>query len=245
MTTPKQRLVLGPSIGTTVATCWGAVISLLSDEFDVVPFELPGHGADAAPVPETVTTADLAVRVLDSVEGPFLYAGDSIGGQIGLQLLLDAPDRVLGAALCCTGAKIGDASMWAGRMEQVRTSGPASLVSATAERWFAPGFLEREPERSSALLRALADTSEAGYLAMCSALATFDVRDRLGEISAPVVAVAGAEDLVCPVEGMREVAEGVQHGRLVVLSGVAHQAAAEAPERVAEIIRELAQEVAA
>ena len=38
----------------------------------------------------------------------FFYAGDSIGGAVGLQLLLDAPGRVTAAALLCTGARIGD-----------------------------------------------------------------------------------------------------------------------------------------
>jgi 3-oxoadipate enol-lactonase/4-carboxymuconolactone decarboxylase len=49
---------------------------------------------------------------------------------------------------------------------------------------------------------------------------------------------------VCPPDVLREIAEGVQHGRLVVLDDVSHQAPAEAPDEVARIIHELAQEVA-
>jgi 3-oxoadipate enol-lactonase/4-carboxymuconolactone decarboxylase len=44
---------------------------------------------------------------------------------------------------------------------------------------------------------------------------------------------------------LEQIADGVVHGRLVVLDDVAHQAPAEAPETVARIIGELAQEVAA
>ena len=93
--------------------------------------------------------------------------------------------------------------MWRDRVAQVRASGTASLVTATAERWFGPGFLEREPERASALLHALRDAADDGYVAVCGALAAYDVRDRLGEIAAPVVAVAGAHDPVCPPEPAR------------------------------------------
>jgi pimeloyl-ACP methyl ester carboxylesterase len=182
--------------------------------------------------------------VLAQVDGPFLYAGDSVGGQVGLQLLLDAPSRVLGAMLCCTGAKICDADVWRDRIAQVRASGTASLVTASAQRWFAPGFVEREPERASAMLHSLRDASDDGYVAVCEALAAYDVRKRLGDIAAPVVAVAGAHDPVCPPDLLRELADGVQHGRLVVLDDVAHQAPAEAPEEVAMIIRALAKEVA-
>lgn len=236
-------LVLGPSIGTSADSCWGACAALLRDELDVLAWELPGHGTDRGPAPPDLTVDELADRVLEQVDGPFLYAGDSVGGEVGLQLLLAAPERVLGAVLCCTGAKIGDEAMWTERVAAVRASGTASLVTASAGRWFGPGFLERQPERASALLHALRDTDDDGYLAVVHALAAYDVRDRLGEIEAPVVAVAGAHDPTCPPESLREIADGVRHGRLVVLDDVGHQAPAEAPEEVAMIIRGLAQEV--
>jgi 3-oxoadipate enol-lactonase len=236
-------LVLGPSIGTSADACWGACAALLRDELDVAAWELPGHGADRRTAPEDLTVENLAERVLEQVDGPFLYAGDSVGGEVGLQLLLSAPDRVLGAVLCCTGARIGDETMWTERAAAVRASGTASLVTASAGRWFGPGFLEREPERASALLHALRDADDDGYLAVVHALAAYDVRDRLGEIEAPVVAVAGAHDPVCPPEVLREIADGVQHGRLVVLDDVAHQAPAEAPEEVAMIIRGLVKDL--
>jgi len=237
-------LVLGPSLGSSAAACWGPTIALLAYDFEVVAWELPGHGQDPGPAPPDLTVARLATRVLDAVDGPFLYAGDSIGGEVGLQLLLDAPDRVLGAVLCCTGARIGDEELWDTRIAQVRASGTASLVSATAGRWFAAGFVERQPSRASALLHALRDADDDGYVAACRALRAFDVRDRLGEIATPVVAVAGAHDQTCPPALLAQIADGVADGRLVVLDDVAHQAPAEAPEDIARIIRELAQEVA-
>jgi pimeloyl-ACP methyl ester carboxylesterase len=107
------------------------------------------------------------------------------------------------------------------------------------------GFLEREPARASTLLHDLRDASDEGYVAVCRALRAFDVRHRLGEIAAPVVAVAGAQDPTCPPAVLEQIADGVVDGRLVVLDDVAHQAPAEAPEAVARIIRELAREVAA
>jgi 3-oxoadipate enol-lactonase / 4-carboxymuconolactone decarboxylase len=239
-----RTLVLGPSLGTSAAACWGPTAALLRDEFEVVAWELPGHGTDREPVPGGLTIEDLAARVLERVDGPFLYAGDSVGGQVGLQLLMDAPGRVLGAVLCCTGAKIGDDQVWGERIAQVRASGTASLVTASAQRWFAPGFVEREQERASALLHSLRDASDEGYVAVCGALAAYDARERLGEIAGPVLAVAGAEDPGCPPDLLREIADGVQQGRLVVLDDVAHQAPAEAPEQVATIIRGFAKEIA-
>ena len=239
-------LVLGPSLGTSASTLWTAcAASGLTDAFDVVAWDLPGHGHNRTVPDEPFTMAELAAGVLHVVDDilaergddTFFYAGDSVGGAVGLQLLLDVPSRVTGAVLLCTGARIGSHESWSGRMAQVSMSGTPVMVSGSAERWFGAGFLEREPERGSALLHALQEAVDEGYVAVCGALAEFDVRDRLAEITAPVLAVAGAEDVTTTVENLREIASGVKDGRLVVLDGVSHLAPAEAPEAVARLIR--------
>ena len=112
------------------------------------------------------------------------------------------------------------------------------MVSPSAERWFGPGFLDREPERGSTLLHALQEADDRGYCLVCGVLSDFDVRDRLAEIEAPVLAVAGAADVATPTERLREIAEGVKDGRLVELEGVAHLAPAEVPDVVARLIRQ-------
>ena len=239
-------LVLGPSLGTSATTLWSAAAERLARDFQVVAWDLPGHGTNRAPVEGPVTVAGLAADVLDLVDSlvddltpaPFHYAGDSVGGAVGLQLLLDAPQRVSSATLLCTGARIGEREGWLERVETVRASGTPALVPASAERWFGPGFLDREPDRGSALLHALRDADDAGYVAVCGALAEFDVRDRLAEIKTPVLAVAGSADAVTPPSGLEAIATGVADGRLVVLDGVGHLAPAEAPDVVARLIGE-------
>jgi len=216
-------LVLGPSLGTSASTLWGRCAKGLTDVFDVVAWDLPGHGHNHAVPEEPFTMAELAqgvLRVVDEIleqrdqfRGPFAYAGDSVGASVGLQLLLDQPDRVTSAVLMCTGARIGDRSMWTGRIGQVSVSGTPVMVSGSAERWFGPGFLEREPKAASELLHALQDADDQGYILVCQALADFDARERLGEIEAPVLAVSGATDTVTPPDGLREIAEQVKDGR--------------------------------
>ncbi len=253
MTAARHRselplLVLGPSLGTTAATLWTACAAGLTDAFDVVAWDLPGHGHNRAVPEEPFTMAELAAGVLTVVDdiltergeprGSFFYAGDSVGGAVGLQLLLDAPGRVAAAAVLCSGARVGTPESWAERIAAVRASGTPSLVTASAERWFGPGFLDREPDRGSALLHALSDADAEGYAQVCGALAGYDVRSDLGRITAPVLAVAGADDAATPPETLREVADGVADGTYVELLGVAHLAPVEAPEEVARLLRE-------
>jgi 3-oxoadipate enol-lactonase/4-carboxymuconolactone decarboxylase len=241
-------LVLGPSLGTTAATLWTYAAEDLTDAFDVLAWDLPGHGHNRSVPDEGFTMAELAqgvLRVVDDVleqrgeaKGHFAYAGDSVGGCVGLQLLLDAPGRVEAAVLLATGARIGELSFWAERIERVRASGTAAMVAASAERWFAPDFLDRHPTVGSDLLVTLQETSDAGYVRVCEAVAGFDVRHRLGEIAAPVLAVAGAVDAATPMALLEEIADGVADGRLVVLPDVAHLPPAEVPETVARLVRQ-------
>lgn len=241
----RPLLVVGPSLGTSVTALWSGAATTLGRHFHVVGWDLPGHGS--TPVGEPFTMADLAAGVRSFVDGvrraraderPFAYAGVSAGGAVGLQLLLDAPTEVRAAALLCTGARIGTADGWHERAATVRASGTPSMVSGSAERWFAPGFLERDPATATALLESLRHANAEGYAQVCAALADFDVRDRLAEITTTVLAVAGAEDGPTPPASLEAIAAGVGAGRVVVLDDVAHLAPAEAPDRVARLLRD-------
>ncbi len=236
-------LVVGPSLGTTVTTLWADAAVELAADFRVVGWDLPGHGTNHAPASGPTTMATLAADLLaaldeiDVVATGFHYAGDSVGGAVGLQLLLDAPDRILSATLCCTAAHFGGPEPWDERIATVTASGTPALVAASAGRWFGPGFLDRSPEAGSALLHALSDADDTGYSAVCSAIGAFDVRDRLHEIVTPVLTIAGDADPATPPEALALIASGVQHGRAVVLPGVAHLAPVETPAEVAGLIR--------
>ncbi len=239
-------LVLGPSLGTSARALWSRCAARLGDRFEVLAWDLPGHGSNTD-VAEPFSMKELAtgVRVLvDDVltdrgepGGSFTYAGDSVGGAVGLQLLLDAPGRVERAVLVCTGAILGTPDSWRERASAVRADGTAAMVPRATNTWFAPGFLHLDPAVGTELLQSLRDADDEGYAQVCEALASFDVRDRLDRISPPVVAVAGSRDEVTPVDSLAEIATGVRMGELVVLDDVAHLAPAESPEALARIIR--------
>jgi 3-oxoadipate enol-lactonase len=79
-------------------------------------------------------------------------------------------------------------------------------------------------------------TPREGYAACCEAIAAMDLRDRLASITAPVLAIAGAEDPATPPEHLAAIADGVPDGRLVVVDDAAHLAAWEQPDAVAAAI---------
>jgi 3-oxoadipate enol-lactonase len=233
-------LILGPSLGTSTIL-WDDVFPGLAERFRVAAWDLPGHGA-AAPAREPFTIADLADAVADAVapleSGPVLYAGVSLGGAVGLELLLRHPHLFSAAVVLCSGAKIGTADGWRERAAQVRAQSTSSLIIGSAQRWFAPGSIEAHPVLTGRLLHVLQDVDDESYALCCEALAGHDVRERLGEIATPLLAVWGDHDAVTPEACAREIAEGVQHGRAVGIPDASHLAPVDDPVAVLALLND-------
>ena len=239
-------LVAGPSLGTSTIL-WNRAASLLGADYDVVAWDLPGHGVspaagDSFDVPDL---ADAVVDLIDSIApgASFHYAGVSLGGAVGLQLGIKHGERLKSLSVQNSGAKIGTPEGWLERAEIVRTQGTPVMIQGSAQRWFAPGFMDSQPEISSRLLHALRDADRFSYAFCCEALADFDVRAELGSISVPTQVIAGALDGVATPAMADEVAAGITAGggtaTAVTLEGISHLAPAEAPAHVAELMRGL------
>lgn len=222
-------LVLGPSLGTSTIL-WESAAPLLRERFRIAAWDLPGHG-DSPAASEPFTVGELAdavaAAVRDRDERSILYAGVSLGGATGLELALRHPDLVAAAAIVASGAQLGTPEAWRERAATVRAQSTSVLIIPSAQRWFAPGSMEREPDLSGRLLHALQNADDESYARCCEALADYDVRGRLGEIRMPVLALWGEHDAVAPQAKADEIARGVADGRAVMLPGVAHLPPAE------------------
>jgi 3-oxoadipate enol-lactonase len=194
-------LVVGSSLGTS-SILWHRATALLGHDYDVLAWDLPGHGVSPGAT-ETFDVADLADAVVDLVDSiapgaSFHYAGVSLGGATGLQLGIKHGERLRSLSVQCSGAKLGTPEGWLERAETVRSQGTPVMIPGSAQCWFAPGFMDREPEFSSRLLHSLRDADRFSYAFCCEALAGFDVRDELGSIRVPTQVIAGALDGVAP-----------------------------------------------
>ncbi|MCC5475402.1 bifunctional 3-oxoadipate enol-lactonase/4-carboxymuconolactone decarboxylase PcaDC [Streptomyces barringtoniae] len=228
-------LLLGPSLGTSYAL-WDAVAPELSAAHRVVRWDLPGHGGSA---PELIgpgaTVGDLAALVLALADAlgidRFAYAGVSLGGAVGLHLAVHHPDRLTSVAVLCSSAHFGDGTAWRERARRVRHEGIQWLVESADARWFTPGFSVPK------LLQDHREADPEAYAACCDALAAFDLRDRLGEISVPTLLVAGRQDPATPPAHLREIADAVPGSTLVELPGASHLAPAQVPHAVLTVLR--------
>ncbi len=143
--------------------------------------------------------------------------------------------------LACTSARFGEPEQWLERAETVRGAGIEAIADKVVARWFTDDV---EPETVSRFRSLLVSTPAEGYAACCEALAGWDFRDRLGEIRAETLVLAGGEDAAAPLPDSELLAERIPRARLVVVEGAAHLANVEQPESFASAVAESVPEAA-
>jgi 3-oxoadipate enol-lactonase len=229
-------LLLSNSLGTT-SEMWDPQIPALTERYRVVRYDTRGHGT--APVPNGPYSLDDlggdAVALLDrlGIERAHVV-GLSLGGMTGMWLGAHAPERVDRLVLMCTSAMLAEEHDWPARANLVREQGPGAIADATIERWFTPGFVERNPDTVARLRATLADTPPEGYAACCDAIGGMDQLADLERIEAPTLVIAGREDPATPPPHAERIAEGIRRARLEIVDA-AHLANIERAEEVTRL----------
>lgn len=232
-------LVLGSSLGTTRAM-WDAMTPTLGQTFRVVRYDHLGHGESDVPCgPYSLErlAAELAVLLDELGIERAHHCGVSLGGMVALQFAARYPERVGRLAVVCSSAHLPPPENWTQRAHAARTDGVESIADVVVGRW----FTDAAPADVVATTRGmLAGTPGEGYAGCCEAIREMDLRPVLGKISAPTVAIAGADDPATPVEHANVIADGIRAGggsaAVEVVPGAAHLAAVERPDAVAQLI---------
>ncbi|HEY3685875.1 MAG TPA: 3-oxoadipate enol-lactonase [Streptosporangiaceae bacterium] len=228
-------LVLGPSLGTT-HDVWAPQMPALAASWRVIRYDLPGHVPGTALPSGEPTVDDLAAGVLSLVTdlgvGRFAIGGVSLGGAIAATAAVRAPDRVERLVLCCTSARFGDPEPWRERAGLVRRAGMAPMVDTLIDRWFTGAYARDRPAPVRRITDMLNDVDPEGYARCCTAIASYDLRDRLPEITAPTLVIAGADDPSTPVAHAEILTAGIPGAELAVIPGAAHLANVQRPDLV-------------
>lgn len=231
-------VILGSSLGAD-RTMWSDQVRLLPREWNVVAFDLPGHGS-SAPAGGSASIGDYAdgvIAIADDIGAErFAYCGLSIGGVIGQELGARHPDRLLSLVLASTGLTILTPEALASRAARVRAEGTAWIADVSAERWFSERFRADHADRVTDTMRHLREMDPEGYAAACEALSRFDGHDLAPRITAPTLVVYGDEDHATSPSGNQELAGLIPGSRLESIPGAAHICNVEEPELFTEII---------
>lgn len=176
---------------------------------------------------------DYAAMIREEFGAPVDVIGESTGGSIAHYFAADHPDLLRRLVLHSTAYTLGSA----GKAVQLRLRN-----LARQRRWRAAyaaifGFMLPQHGVMGVLSRLVvwlgslvagtffAPQDPSDLVVTIEAEDTFDFRDRLAEITAPTLVVAGDQDPFYPPELIRKTAAGIPHARLILYEGKGHGAA--------------------
>jgi 3-oxoadipate enol-lactonase len=231
-------VVLSNSLGTT-HRMWDQKIDSLSRHLRVVRHDTRGHGYSPAPAgPYSIDdlTDDL-LALLDALSLERVHlVGLSLGGMTAMRAAIREPQRIDRVVVLCTSARLATASAWLERAATVRAEGSPAVADAVVARWYTPRWRQTRRAEAAAAADAVAATPAEGYAACCGAIASMDQEADLPSLTAPLLAIAGADDPATPPSHLKTIADRVQNGQLLVVPDAAHLANDEQPEAVTSAI---------
>lgn len=224
---------------------WHRCVRPLRARHQVRTVDLLGHGG-SAPAPAGAELADLAGDVADRLNEPAHLVGFSLGALVAQQVALDHPGLVRSLVLVSSVAARGPAesAAVAERLAVAQRDFPAA-VAAALDRWMPAEWQAREPELARDLRTTLLGNDHRSYLTCYRIFGTADqtLWPRLPEITAPTLAITGAQDPGSTPEMTHRLAGAIPRARAVVVPGARHLLPLQDPHTLVEHILAHTQEV--
>jgi 3-oxoadipate enol-lactonase/4-carboxymuconolactone decarboxylase len=202
----KPVLILSHSIGTD-HTLWDLQVNDLLSHFQVLRYDIRGHGASDSPAGEySIAMLGADILALTDALGisQFAFCGLSLGGAIGQWVAVHAPERVTRLVLANTSPQFVPRANWEARISAVRESGMSAIVDIAMQRFFSAGILAKKNPHAASIRSVLVGTDPVGYIACCAALRDVDHTHLLSQIKAPTLVIAGDRDVATPWSGHGE-----------------------------------------
>jgi pimeloyl-ACP methyl ester carboxylesterase len=139
-------VVLIHGLGLTRASTWGAIAPVLAENFQVLTYDLLGHGQTVLPQGD-ISLSALAEQLVELLEdcgiNQAAMVGFSLGGMINRRLAIDYPKLVLALVILNSPHKrTAEAQkLVEARANDTSTGGPAANLDETIARWFTEAYI--------------------------------------------------------------------------------------------------------
>lgn len=236
-------VILSAGLGGSGAF-WAPQMAALTQRFTVVLYDHRGTGRSVRTLTEPHSVdamADDIVAVMDALDLPRAHVvGHAAGGLAGLSLALRYPDRLRRLAVVNGWSRPDPyiARCFSTRLRLLIDSGAQAYVHAQPlflypANWISENHQRLEVEEVHHLA---SFPAREVMLARIDALLAFDIDARLGEIAAPVLVSASADDMLIPVLCSQRLAEGLPNATLDIVPWGGHGFTVTAPRAFNETL---------
>ena len=224
-----DQLVLVPGLGGDHLS-WGEQLEAFSAHYRTVVFDNrdSGRSTECAEGYEVDDMARDTLALADELglDG-FHLLGVSLGGAVGQEVALAAPDRVRTLTLAMTWGGDGHWGRVRGRLmanAALRTP-PEEHVEQLLHSCLSEELFE-DPERVAYFRQMVLENahpqSVEAFARQAQAVGRHEARDRLGRLSMPVHVIGAERDMMIPIWKSRELAELIPDAQLTVIEGGTH-----------------------
>lgn len=185
--------------------------------------------------------AQLATAILAQAPPRFALVGLSMGGFISLEIMRQAPERVLRLALLDTSARPAPAeqtALFSSLLDQARHGDAAAVLGEALISVLHPVH-QQDPALRAVNQRMAQAFSLETFARQATALRTRpDSRPGLTAIAVPTLVLVGEQDQLTPPAEAREMAAAIPNARLVVVPDCGHGSTIEQPAAVNQALHE-------
>ena len=217
----RETLVLVPGLNCT-SRLYEPQIAAFGEDREII---VADHGRNER-------MEAVARRLLGAAPGRFALAGLSMGGYVGLELMRQAPERVIRLALMDTNARADTDEARQNREHLIALARDGRFAEVHEALW--PKLVHpsrRHDGELERVVRGMADETgaEAFIRQQQAIMSRRDMRPHLSAITVPTLVLVGAEDVLTPVEQSREMAALIAPATLVVVPECGHLSTLERP----------------
>lgn len=223
---------------------WQWMLPALTDAYDVVTYDLYGHG-QSGPPPQTPCLS-LFSRQLEGLMDTLridqaAFVGFSLGGMICRRFAQDHPDRARALVILNSPHRRTHKAQAAilKRVDQAMHEGPSATVEAALERWFTDAFRHANRDMMQLVRSWVLANDPAIYPTIYRVLAEGidEITDPAVRLILPTLAITGDEDFGNGAEMTQAIADEIEGGESLILKGLRHMALAENPDAVNRPVR--------
>jgi proline iminopeptidase len=240
----------GPGIDHSQFVPW---LTPIADQAQLILVDHRGNGRSSRPPVETRTLATMADD-LEAIRkalglGRIVVFGMSFGGMLALAYATTYPDSVAGLIPCATAASnealekaldgMHDLSSPAQREALARLRNGTVQSPADLDRVFGAlaRFYEYDPAKTPAGgFKPIADIDMLNWFFARDRL-TYDVRPRLGKITAPTLVLTGRHDKIAPPFASEEILKGIPHAQQEMFEQSGHRLMREENDKFLRTVR--------